>query len=349
MLYGTKNPHGGDVYGEELRLDFSANVTPLGTPPDVVRAIQQAAELVRQYPDPYCRRLTEAIAAHEGVPERFILCGAGAAELIYSFCDALRPGLVAETAPTFSEYSLAAEHFGARTVRWELRREKGFLPDEGILDFIREARPDVLFLCTPNNPTGRTLPRSLLESVLSLCRGMDIRVMLDECFLDFTEAQSAADLLPTHENLIILKALTKNYALAGVRCGYCLTADGELLKKMSAAVQPWNVSLLAQAAGEAALRQTDFLKKNREIIPRERELLENGLRSFGFWVCPSEANYLLFRAPETLGHDLREREKIAVRSCSNYPGLGPGWYRTAVRLRNENASLLEAVRRVLED
>ena len=91
MLYGTQNPHGGDVYGAEVAFDFSSNVNPLGTPPNVLAAISHAALHVRQYPDPYCRALTAAIAAHETVPEDFILCGAGAAELIYAYCDALRP------------------------------------------------------------------------------------------------------------------------------------------------------------------------------------------------------------------------------------------------------------------
>ena len=91
MLYETQNPHGGDVYGMEVRLDFSSNVNPLGPPPPVISAMQRACAQVRQYPDPYCRALTRAIAAHEGVPERSILCGAGAAELIYAYCDALRP------------------------------------------------------------------------------------------------------------------------------------------------------------------------------------------------------------------------------------------------------------------
>ena len=104
MLYETQNPHGGDVYGAQIRLDFSSNVNPLGPPPSVISAMQRACAQVRQYPDPYCRALTRAIAAHEGVPERSILCGAGAAELIYAYCDALRPKKIAELAPTFSEY-----------------------------------------------------------------------------------------------------------------------------------------------------------------------------------------------------------------------------------------------------
>ena len=185
MLYGTQNPHGGDVYGAEVAFDFSSNVNPLGTPPNVLAAISHAALHVRQYPDPYCRALTAAIAAHEAVPEDFILCGAGAAELIYAYCDALRPKKAMELAPTFLEYSAAASHFGAEVVRVPLRSPE-FLPDSKILDKLQEKAPDVLFLCTPNNPTGQTISRTLLQSVLDVALAQGTRVLLDECFLDFT-------------------------------------------------------------------------------------------------------------------------------------------------------------------
>ena len=254
MLYNTQNPHGGDVYGAAVTLDFSSNVHPLGTPPGVVEAIRAAAAQVRQYPDPYCRALTAAIAAHEGVPQPYVLCGGGAAELIYAYCDALRPRLAAEPAPTFSEYRTAAAHFGAQLAQYPLRAPD-FLPDEGLLAFLKERKPDVLFLCTPNNPTGVLLPRELLQAALRICRAQGTCVLLDECFLDFTDAASAKDLLEAYPNLLILKAFTKNYALAGVRAGYCLTADRQLLEKMSACSQPWNVSVPAQAAALAALRE----------------------------------------------------------------------------------------------
>ena len=347
MLYGTKNPHGGDVYGAEIQLDFSANVNPLGTPPGVVAAIQDAAKLVRQYPDPYCRALTAAISAHEGVPEDYLLCGNGAAELIYAYCEALRPSLAVELAPTFLEYSAGAAHFGARISRCALSPAEDFRPDEKILTFLQQEQPDVLFLCTPNNPTGRTIPRALLEKILALCAKQGTRVLLDECFLDFTEAESAKNLLAQYPNLLILKAFTKNYALAGVRVGYCMTHDAALLQKMAAGAQPWNVSLLAQAAGVAALRETEYFARAKALIARERQALSAELAALGLHVCPSEANYILFHGPEGL-HAALLQEKIAIRNCENYAGLGPGWYRIAVRLPEENEALLRALRRVME-
>ena len=338
MLYGTQNPHGGDVYGAEVAFDFSSNVNPLGTPPNVLAAISHAALHVRQYPDPYCRALTAAIAAHEAVPEDFILCGAGAAELIYACCDALRPKKAMELAPTFLEYSAAASHFGAEVVCVPLRSPE-FLPDSKILDKLQEKAPDVLFLCTPNNPTGQTISRTLLQSVLDVALAQGTRVLLDECFLD---------LLARYENLLILKAFTKSYALAGLRVGYCLTGDTRLLSQMAACSQPWNVSLPAQEAAVAALQNPDWVQRARALVSEQREYLTRALQSLKLTVCPSRANYLLFCAPVGLDEALR-REKIAIRNCGNYPGLCPGWYRVAVRLAKENEALVEAIRRAMEE
>lgn len=347
MLYETQNPHGGDVYGMEVRLDFSSNVNPLGPPPSVISAMQRACAQVRQYPDPYCRALTRAIAAHEGVPERSILCGAGAAELIYAYCDALRPKKIAELAPTFSEYSAAAAHFGASVARFSLHAPN-FAPDETLFSFLESEKPDALFLCTPNNPTGKTFPRALLEAVLQQCKKQHTHVLLDECFLDFTDEKSAQDLLPQFENLLILKAFTKNFALAGARVGYCLTENHALLREMSQSCQPWNVSLPAQAAGVAALQEWSWVLRARDLTRRERAYLSQELPALGFSVCHSEANYLLLRAPVGLDAALLRRG-IAIRSCENYPGLGSGWYRIAVRLHEENEALLETMRRVTEE
>ena len=347
MLYETQNPHGGDVYGAQIRLDFSSNVNPLGPPPSVISAMQRACAQVRQYPDPYCRALTRAIAAHEGVPERSILCGSGAAELIYAYCDALRPKKIAELAPTFSEYSAAAAHFGASVARFSLHAPN-FAPDETLFSFLESEKPDALFLCTPNNPTGKTIPRALLEAVLQQCKKQHTHVLLDECFLDFTDEKSAQDLLPQFENLLILKAFTKNFALAGARVGYCLTENHALLREMSQSCQPWNVSLPAQAAGVAALLEWSWVLRARDLTRRERAYLSQELPALGFSVCPSEANYLLLRAPVGLDAALLRRG-IAIRNCENYPGLGPGWYRIAVRLHEENEALLETMRRITEE
>ena len=327
MLYQTENRHGGDIYGG-IALDFSANVSPLGTPRSVTDAIERALPELYRYPDPYCRTLVQTISEYEGVPKNFVLCGNGASELIYAYCGAVRPKRAMELAPTFSEYSLALRRTGCEVVR-----------------FARE-KIDALFLCNPNNPTGRLIADDLLEEILRICREKNIALFVDECFLSLSDgANDLTPFLPDVPQLFILKAFTKSFGMAGLRLGYGLSADGALLRKMSAAVPPWNVSTLAQAAGVAALGDAEFLEKNRTIIRAERPWLEEKLRKFGFWVCPSQVNYILFRGDVGLTEQLRARG-VAIRDCANFEGLTSGWYRVAVRQYEENEQLIAAIRSV---
>ena len=347
MLYQTKNPHGGDIYGEKVLLDFSANTNPFGTPPGVQAAIREALPQLHRYPDPYCRKLVEAIGAFEELPKEYILCGSGAAELIYAYAQALHPARALELAPTFSEYALGLAQAGCRISRCFLRKEDGFEAGEALLDAIGKEEPEVVFLCNPNNPTGKLLPPALLEKVLNICKNRNIRLFLDECFLDLTEnGISMKKFLRDCPNLFILKAFTKSYGMAGVRLGYGLCSDSGLLESMSRTVQPWNVSSLAQAAGAAALKEGAFLRRTVEMVAVQRKWLREQLAGLGLWVCSSDANFLLFQGPEWLWAQLKQRG-IAIRSCDNYPGLGPGWYRIAVRLPDENKRLIEEIRQLL--
>ena len=151
--------------------------------------------------------------------------------------------------------------------------------------------------------------------------------------------------LARYPGLLILKAFTKSYGMAGLRLGYCLTADPALLTAMSRTVQPWNVSGPAQAAGVAALGEVAFLHRTRQIIREERRFLRRSLEEMGLRVCPSCANYLLFYSPLPLHQKLLEKG-IQIRDCGNYHGLEQGWYRIAVRLHEENERLIQAMKEV---
>ena len=238
---------------------------------------------------------------------------------------------------------------GCRVERYFLHQAQNFDLDERFLSFLEEKKPEVVFLCTPNNPTGRLLPLPLLEQILQYCAAQGARLFLDECFLDLTEdGVSAKSLLAAHPELLILKAFTKSYGMAGIRLGYCLCADSALLRRMAAASQPWNVSSLAQSAGVAALAEQDFLQRTLALVRKERRWLTDNLMALGFWVCPSQANYLLFRGPRGLREGLLRRG-IAIRGCGNYSGLGDGWYRIAVRPHEENEALIAAIRQFCKE
>ena len=318
--------HGGDWAGYRAQfgrdaLDFSANVSPLGLPEGVAKAITAALPTADRYPDPLCRELRAKLALHEGVPADHILCGNGAADLIFRLVWAKKPRRALVTAPTFAEYAAALETVGCTV--------------------------DLVFLCQPNNPTGQLTPPDLVARILQRCTACGALLVLDECFLDFVpdHAQLTAKPLLGSGDLLILKAFTKLYGMAGVRLGYALSADTALLDAMQHTGQPWAVSSLAQAAGLAALDETAYVEQVRALIAAQRPLLASGLRALGLRVLDGRANYLLFQGPETLGEALRQKG-VVLRSCANYPGLDGSWYRTAVRTAAENEQLLQTLSEV---
>ena len=346
--------HGGDWAGYRARfghdaLDFSANVSPLGLPQGVADAIVAALPTADRYPDPLCRELRTALSRAEQLPEPWILCGNGAADLIYRLVWALKPRRALLPSPTFAEYAAALESVGCEVKRKTLHEADDFAVTEAFVQAVNQSI-DLVFLCQPNNPTGQITPPELVQRLVRRCADCGAVLVVDECFLDFLQqrdALTAKPLLQAAPNLVILKAFTKLYAMAGVRLGYALCANTALLAKMQAAGQPWGVSSLAQAAGAAALRETAYADAVRALIADQRPRLAAGLRALGLQVIEGSANYLLFRAPETLGAALQQRG-VCLRSCGNYPGLSAGWYRTAVRTAPENEQLLQTMREVLK-
>ena len=345
--------HGGDWAGYRAEfgcdaLDFSANVSPLGLPAGVAAAITNALPTADRYPDPLCRELRAALAGAEGVPADWILCGNGAADLIFRLALAVRPRRALLPAPTFAEYEAALQTVGCAVQRVFLREENEFAVTEEFIDAVTP-ETDIVFLCQPNNPTGQVTPPALVERLVRRCAECGAVLVVDECFLDFLpdrDAWTAKQLLRDAPQLVILKAFTKLYAMAGVRLGYALCGDAALLEKMRGAGQPWAVSSLAQAAGLAALQETVYAGAVRALIAEQRPRMAAGLRALGLRVMDGQANYLLFRATPDFGEKLRRRGAV-VRSCANYPGLDAAWYRTAVRTAEENTRLLQIMGEIL--
>ncbi len=345
--------HGGDILTAQACcggpvLDFSTNLNPLGMPPEVVRAAA-AADFV-PYPDPLCRHLRQAIAAHDGVEEAEVLCGNGAADLIFRLAFALRPQTALVTAPTFSEYEAALACVGCQVERYALDRAPNFDLDQGFVEAITPGT-ELVFLCTPNNPTGRLIAPQLLVKVARRCEAVGARLVVDECFLPLSDGdeRGLAPHLGEFPHLFLLRAFTKSYAVAGLRLGYGLSADAGLLETLGRFAQPWAVSVPAQAAGVAALtRCPRWPEQAMALVARQRPALAAGLGELGCIVVPSQANYLLFQTEKVT--DLKGKllqKGILIRSCANYHNLGPDWYRVCVRGGEENERLLAALKEVL--
>lgn len=338
--------HGGDIYSREIRLDFSVNTNPFGMPDRIKEALVGHLEDYESYPDPFCRQLRAGLAQKEGVEAQAILCGNGAADLIYRLCLTQRPQRVLVTAPSFSDYERAARQAGAQAFHHPLKEEEGFGLTEEILDLIHP-QLDMLFLCNPNNPTGRLIPQDLLFKILDSCRQEGVILVVDECFLPFTRAPSLVSKLADYPKLVVLKALTKTFALAGIRLGYMLTGNANILNACAEFGQDWSVSAVAQRSGLAALECQDWESSLANFMEKERPRLAKGLEALGLLVYPSDANFLLVKSQPALDR-LLLKEKILIRACHNFPGLGPDFYRIAVKRPDQNQILLSSLARLLK-
>ena len=343
MLIRNKSPHGGLPYG---KLDFSSNINPFGVPDGVRRALEVSVSDCQSYPDPYCTGLRKAISSYERVPAENIICGNGATELIYSFAYSLpkgKPALI--VSPSFSEYESALNAAGIKAEHHILTAGNGFHLTDDILD-TDLSRYGAVFLGTPNNPTGASVDRVLLRRIVET----GVRLLADMCFLDLTEDPGRYD-IPTlterHPNVVVLRAFTKNYALAGIRLGYAICSDWSFMDLMTEKAPCWNVSSVAQRAGEAAAGCRQWLSGTVARICRERERVSKALESYGVRVFHGEANYLLIHSDRDLCPELAKRG-IIVRDCSNYIGLGKGYVRIAIRTEADNDRLLSAIREVQE-
>lgn len=347
--------HGGDIYssyqiepGRSL-LDLSANINPLGMPPRAKEAIAAHIGDYEAYPDTEQRSLRAAIGRWEGVAPEHVCCGSGAADLIFRLAWALRPKRALVAAPTFSEYAAAMKTVGCAVAEHPLRRDRDF--DLGP-DFVEAVTPgtEMVFVCNPNNPTGRLVERETLLALARRCRELGALLVVDECFLDFVPAAADYTMKPylkEYDNLLILRAFTKLFAMAGLRLGYLLSA-GPALKAVRACGQPWCVSTVAAVCGEAALAEPGWREKSAAFVAAERERLLRGLRELGLEVVEGAVNYLLFRSADTELYERLLPYGILLRRCSNFTGLDEHWYRTAVRTREENERLLSALGEIKE-
>lgn len=357
--------HGGDIYGAaSIEIDFSVNTTPLGVPPAVLQAVSSCREEILRYPDSQCRTLRKALSefwtrflasgssSGLSLPASHFICGNGAADLIFALVRALKPRKAVLFEPCFSEYEEALKAEGCSIVRVPLSLDSQWLPSsEALLEYMeRSEGADLVFLGNPNNPTGMALESAQTEKLLQICSRFSAVLMVDECFngfLDHPERFTVAGLTESYQNLFVLNAFTKVYGMAGLRLGYGICSDTELLERMTAVRQPWSVSGVAQKAGIAALSEENFTEKARELVSRERVFLTEELTKLGFTVYPSMVNYMLFSHPWETKPELKAflmGRGILIRSCFDYRGLGSSFYRISVKTRSENRRLLQELK-----
>jgi threonine-phosphate decarboxylase len=351
--------HGGTIFAQarslgilpEELLDFSASINPLGPAPGVREAVCSAFQRVLHYPDRESFELRQKLAEVHGVGIDNLVVANGSTELIY-----LLPRLVPGSrglvvAPAFSEYHQALEKSGWQTEHLLLAPADRFaLSLETLAEKLAEGF-DLLFLCNPANPSGALLPLATIEETLRLCRQAGTFLVLDEAFMDFCEGESAKALLAESGGGIVLRSMTKFYAIPGLRLGYAVGHE-DVIRLCRENLEPWSVNTPAQIAGVASLAESDYRERTVRYVSTERDALARGLADLpGLTPFRSVANFLLVEIQKGISAvELRSRlmeKRILIRDCSNFNGLDGRFFRVAVRTSEENRRLLAALGEVL--
>ena len=348
--------HGGNVFAvaralgiePESLIDFSASINPLGMAPGVREALAGCIDRLLHYPDKHAADLKQSLAAYHGVATGELAVANGSTELIHLLPRIAggKRGLI--VAPAFAEYAQALERSGWQIDYLALKSADCFALCLRSLQQKLAEGYDLLFICNPGNPTGTLIPKSDIEGVIRLCEQSGTFLVLDEAFIDFCEEQSAKDLIRACRRGVLLRSMTKFFAIPGLRLGYAIGAP-ETIDAISAMQDPWSVNTAAQVAGIASLSDSDYGLRTRKYVTDERERLAAELAGLSFLqVFPSRANYLLAEILNGMSAgELRSRlmEKgLLIRDCSNFQGLDCRFFRVAVKLRAENDLLLSALR-----
>lgn len=346
--------HGGPVFAElkELGLkpediiDFSVNSNPYSFPPGVKEAIKTA--VIDNYPDSESSELRGILTRKFGVLNENILVGSGSMEIIRLISQAYFKGgdKVLIPQPTFGEYEKACRIAGAEIIKiWSREEDKFAIKIDEILSTIHKHKPKAIFICNPNNPTGQYLESEEIEYLSNASK--DSLVILDEAYIAFTEKSWPSEGLISKDNIIILRSMTKDYALAGLRLGYAV-ASGDIIANLKKVCPPWNVNDVAQKAGMAALRDTNYLKECEVKIIEAKKYLIDEFKKLGFKILPSRTNFFLMKVKS--GKEFRRallRYGLMVRDCNSF-GL-PQYIRISPRTMPECQKLITTISKLIKE
>lgn len=334
-------------------IDFSANINPLGLNKNIKNAMINAIDKVVKYPDITYFDLKNSIEEFENVNSENIFLGNGAAEVIFNIVRALNPKKALLPAPTFSEYEEAILSIDGEIEYFYLKEENNFILNNDFIEAINEDI-DITFICNPNNPTGVLTSNEFIYNLLNKSLITNTIVVIDESFLEFVmnnDGYSSKLLLQKYKNLIIVKSLTKFFAIPGARIGYGLCCNKDIVLKLNKIMIPWSVNIIAAEAIIYGLKEKKYINESINYVKNEKDYLYSALKEISYIeVFKPSVNFIMFKLLIDL--DLKEKllkRNILIRSCDSYIGLNNNFYRVAVRTREENEILIKELRKVLFD
>ena len=364
--------HGGNIYkifrekNIDKILDYSSNINPYGLPENLKKEIFEKLFVLERYPDPDYIELREKIAEKNNLNIENIIVGNGATEIIFLFMKILSPKKVLIVSPTFGEYERAIK---ASTLAndsleinyFELKETENFVLNIKNLETELENNYDLLILCNPNNPTGQFLKLKKLEEILKICEQKNTKLFVDEAFVEFVEDwenESIINSKENKENLFVIRAFTKFFAIPGLRLGYGICFNKNLLKKMLEKKEPWSVNNIADLAGQTVLDDENYIQKTKEWIKDQKKYMYENLNKIeGLRAYKTEVNFILLKIEDNLlekGLDVKNLRKkmlekgILIRDASNFIYLDKHYFRLAIKDKLNNEKVIETLTSILK-
>lgn len=366
MIKQEDHFHGSDLetieqlYGikKEALTAFGANVNPLGVSERLKAALSKHPDVIGSYPDREYKKLRRAIADYCCASPAHILPGNGSTELISIFIGSRQPKNAVILDPTYSEYEREIKRSGGTCHHFLLRAEEGFsLSADSLEAFLLSVEADLLLLCNPNNPTSVLTERAEMIRLLDFCLSHGVHVIVDETYCEFTLDPQTASCIPLaadYPNLTVLRGVSKFFASPGLRLGYAVTSNGELLAYAKEHQNPWSVNSLADLAGQVMFRDLEYIRLTRELTAKERARVTGMLRGLeGLTVFEPRANFVLARLDTPaldadLLFDEAARRGMMIRSCSDFPGLDKRYFRFCFMKPEDNDRLLACIGELLK-
>ncbi|MGL5084794.1 MAG: pyridoxal phosphate-dependent aminotransferase, partial [Clostridium sp.] len=329
-------------------IDFSANINPMGLNNNVKDEMIKSLSKIDKYPDITYYNLKKSISEYENINYENLFLGNGAAEVIFNIVRGLKPKNVLLPAPTFSEYEEAVLSVDGEVEYYKLQEKDGFSLNSGIINYLNESI-DMIFICNPNNPTGVLTKNTFIEKLAVKAMKTKTIIVIDESFLDFIsgeEEYTSKTLIEKYTNIIIVKSLTKFFAMPGIRIGYGITSNKEYVNMINKVTVPWSINTVACFGTIKALTEEKYIKDSIKFVEIEKDYLYSCLREIEvIKVFKPSVNFIMFKVLKII--DLKQKmlkENILIRSCDNYEGLDSSFYRIAIRTRSENEKIVKALK-----
>lgn len=356
--------HGSDLekietaYGipKEQIVSFSANVNPMGFSKKAEEVLKNNTSVISRYPDREYKELKNAIASYTGTAPENIILGNGVTELLTLFISLTAPKCAVIIGPTYSEYEKDLKRYGSKTICITAEEASDFIltPERIMAETPKEA--ELVILCNPNNPTSGALSKRDLAMICEDFRKRNIWLLVDETYVEFSIHSyeiTAADLTQNYDNLFVLRGTSKFFATPGLRLGYALTGNKDLLNRAAKAQDPWNINSVADLMGTVMFGDTGFIESVRKTTEQEKNYVCQSLAAIpGVRTFPVNGNFVLVKLPEnslTSGElfDILIRQGMMIRDCSTFFALGERFVRICFMKHEDNERLILAIKKAL--